>query len=204
MNINNIFESQDEYELQGHISFRGLPIDIENKKGSFRCGKDPNGKEWRNYMYNIYGRIRGTSTKADKEEIDVYVGDFKNAEYVYQIRQMKAPYYKKFDEYKYMLGFKNKGQAIEAYLKQYNDPGFFGGVEEIPFSEFKSKIKDYYDKTDEVIKCSNCGTKFHTKKQENVQRKYVCPNCEFDNNKTLNESVNLYYSIEQLLYKLEG
>ena len=48
----NIFEeSQDDYELQGKINFQGLIIDVENKKGSYRTGKDSNGKEWRTYMY---------------------------------------------------------------------------------------------------------------------------------------------------------
>lgn len=142
--MNNFFiESQDDYKLQGKINFNGLIIDIENKKGSIRKGKDPDGKEWSIKMNADYGRIRNTKTKSDKEEVDVYVLSNKNAKYVYQIKQMKAPKFEEFDEFKYILGASTPSEAIELYLKQYNDAGFFGDVKEIPFDEFKEKIDEY-------------------------------------------------------------
>lgn len=143
----NIFESQEEYELQGHMDFQGLTIDIENKKGTYRTGVDPNGKPWRTYMYCPYGRIRHTSTISDGEELDVYIGENKKSDKVYQIEQMKSPDFEEFDEYKYMLGFDNMGEAVEAYLKQYNDAGFLGTVREIPFKDFKEKIDEYISRS---------------------------------------------------------
>ena len=50
-----------------------------------------------------YGRIRNTKTKADKEELDVYVYSDNDSNFVYQVKQMKAPEFKEFDEYKYYL-----------------------------------------------------------------------------------------------------
>lgn len=140
-----IFESQDDYELQGKINFQGLIIDVENKKGSYRTGKDSNGKEWRTYMHFPYGRIRHTSTNSDEEEMDVYVGDNRKSDKVYQIKQMKSPKFEEFDEFKYMLGFDNVGEAVHAYLNQYDDVGYFGGVTEIPFKDFKEKIENFID-----------------------------------------------------------
>ncbi len=39
--------SGPEYKLQGHTTHQGLPIAIENAKGSVRKGVDPDGKKWR-------------------------------------------------------------------------------------------------------------------------------------------------------------
>lgn len=138
-------ESQEDYELQGKINFQGLTIDVENKKGSYRTGTSSGGKTWRTFMHYPYGRIRYTSTKSDDEEMDVYVGDDRKSDKVFQVKQMKTPKFEEFDEYKYMLGFDNSGDAVEAYLNQYDDAGYFGGITEIPFKDFKDKIDNYID-----------------------------------------------------------
>lgn len=144
--MNNFFiESQDDYKLQGKRNINGLIIDIENKKGSIRKGKDPDGKEWKIKMNADYGRIRNTSTNSDGEELDVYILDNKDSKYVYQIKQMKSPKFEEFDEFKYILCANNMGEAVNLYLKQYDNPGYFGGVTEIPFKDFKEKIENFID-----------------------------------------------------------
>lgn len=146
--MNNIFmEDQEEYKLQGHMDFRGLVIDIENKKGSIRSGKNPDGTTWETKMSADYGRIRNTSTSSDDEEMDVYVLSNKTAEYVYQVSQMKSPDFEEFDEFKYILGANSETDAVELYLRQYDDERFFGGIKEIPFKDFKEKIDEYISRS---------------------------------------------------------
>src|ERR1035441_9561218 len=113
-------ESQEDYELDQELDYRGLPLEIENKKGTYRTGKDPDGKSWRTFMRFSYGRIGNTKTKADQEEVDIYLGPDKTTKYVYQIYQLKKTAggnFKGFDEFKYMIGFSNKGDAVSAYLR---------------------------------------------------------------------------------------
>lgn len=136
-------ESQEEYELQGKYNWHGLIIDIENKKGTYRTGKDPDGSTWKTFMNADYGRIRDTKTKADKEELDVYIYSKDDSDFVYQIKQMKAPEFEKFDEHKYIVNCPDKKSAIKLYLKQYDDKRFYGGIVEIPTKDFISQIKSY-------------------------------------------------------------
>ena len=75
----------------------------------------------------------------------MYVGDNRKSDKVYQVKQMKSPKFEEFDEYKYMIGFDNQGEATEAYLNQYDDAGYFGGLTEIPFKDFKEKIESFID-----------------------------------------------------------
>jgi len=139
-------EDQDDFELQGKKKWHGLIIDIENKKGSIRSGKDADGSAWKIKMHADYGRIRGTKTKADQEELDVYVLSNGDAENVYQIKQMRAPNFEKFDEYKYILNANSPEEAKQLYLKQYDDKRFYGGMISIPTKDFVSQIKGYMTK----------------------------------------------------------
>jgi hypothetical protein len=41
-----------------------------------------------------------------------------------------------------MLGFDSEAAAKTAYLKQYDNPGFFGGLKKFPMNKFKQKILD--------------------------------------------------------------
>lgn len=128
------------YKLQGKASFQGLPISIENKAGSVRKGKDPNGHEWQTKMENDYGYIRLTEG-ADGEHVDCYIGPDKECEKVFVIHQVD-PYSKdrKYDEDKVMLGFDNAYDAKEAYQKHYDRPDFFGQMSEWKIENFKEKV----------------------------------------------------------------
>lgn len=128
------------FKLDGERKFRGLDIAIENAKGSTRKWHDPFGKETGStFMHYPYGYIRLTKG-TDGDHVDVYIGPDEDAENVFVIDQMKKPDFKTFDEQKVMLGFKSAADAKAAYLKQYNDPGFFGSMKSMPFEEFKMKV----------------------------------------------------------------
>lgn len=102
----------------GHIVINGMEITIENPKGSYRKGKDKNGKEWRNLMHNDYGYF--TKSKGyDGDAVDVFIGpDIDDYDKVYVVDQNSSK--REFDESKVMLGFKSKKEAKAAYLSNYS------------------------------------------------------------------------------------
>lgn len=132
--------AKSDHELQDKYVFQGLPISIENKKGSVRKWYDSNanntGQTKMHFDYGFINRTLGT----DGDNVDVYIGPNKDAETVYVVHQMKAPDFTKYDEDKTMLGFSSEKEAKEAYLKQYDDPKFFGSCTAMPVSEFKKKV----------------------------------------------------------------
>jgi hypothetical protein len=129
------------YKLQGKTEFQGLPVSIENKKGSVRKWYDPNAKEHGETKMNYdYGYIRGTMG-VDKDHVDCYLGSNPEAKRVYIVHQMKKPDFSKFDEDKCFLGFDSAEEAKAAYLKQYDDPRFFGSMSAVPIEKFKEKVK---------------------------------------------------------------
>lgn len=134
------------HKLQGRTAFRGLNISIENKKGTIRRGVDSDGHKWAIKMHYDYGYIRGTEG-VDGDHVDCYIGNNIDAKNVYIIHQ-KIPGTDKYDEDKCMLGFNTLADAKAAYLKQYDKPGFFGGVDTVPFELFKQKVlmKKYHGK----------------------------------------------------------
>ena len=134
------------HKLQGRTAFRGLNISIENKKGTIRRGVDSDGHKWAIKMHYDYGYIRGTEG-VDGDHVDCYIGDNIDAKNVYIIHQ-KIPGTDKYDEDKCMLGCDTLADAKAAYLKQYDKPGFFGGVDTVPFELFKQKVlmKKYHGK----------------------------------------------------------
>lgn len=153
--INELYNAGDDvkksltysgHKLHGKTSFRGLNISIENKKGTIRRGVDSDGHKWAIKMNYDYGYIRGTEG-VDDDHVDCYIGDNIDAKNVYIIHQ-KIPGTDKYDEDKCMLGFSTLADAKAAYLKQYDKPGFFGGVDTVPFELFKQKVlmKKYHGK----------------------------------------------------------
>lgn len=67
--VNPPAEYDRKYKLQDRIKWNGLDIGIENKKGTYRKGKDPDGKPWKTKMNYAYGRIGG-SKATDNEGVD--------------------------------------------------------------------------------------------------------------------------------------
>ena len=133
-------EYDHSYKLQGRMNWHGLQIGIENKKGSYRRGKDADGKPWETYMNFDYGRIGG-SKAVDNEGVDIYIGPDDTAERVYVVHQ-QDPFKKCYDEDKVMCNFPSKESAIESYLSQYDRPDFLGPVSEFTIPEFKTALKE--------------------------------------------------------------
>jgi hypothetical protein len=128
------------YKLAGKMIFQGLPVSIENAKGSVRKWYDPHNKqEGETKMRHAYGYIRGTKG-TDGDHVDCYIGPDKNAKQAFVVHQMKAPDFKKFDEDKVMLGFPSAEAARSAYMKQYDKPGFFGSMTPMSMEDFKEKV----------------------------------------------------------------
>lgn len=151
---------EKKFKLEDSYQFQGLPISIENKKGSKREGVDPDGHKWSVPMHFDYGYIRST-LGADDEGIDCYVGENRKAPHVYIVKQHKIEEVKKwgssycpqckehahdcacvefFDEDKVMIGFDNKEAAVDAYLKQYDSELFLGAVSTMSIDDFKAAI----------------------------------------------------------------
>lgn len=126
------------YKLQGRTNIQGLNIAIENRKGSVRKGVDRDKHEWRIKMKHPYGYIKGTNG-ADGEPVDAYVGPDKSAPDAYVVHQHKCDG-KGYDEDKVMLGFKNKKEAKEAYLKHYDDPKFLGPISKVSVERLKRLV----------------------------------------------------------------
>jgi len=133
-------EYDHAYKLQGKKNWHGLSIGIENKKGSYRRGKDADGKPWETYMNFDYGRIGG-SKAVDNEGVDIYMGPDDTAEMVYVVHQ-QDPFKKCYDEDKAMCNFPSKESAVEGYLSQYDRPDFLGPVSEFTIPEFKAALKE--------------------------------------------------------------
>jgi len=127
------------HKLQGKLDFQGLPISIENRKGSVRHWYDPlkdeHGETKMNYAY---GYIRATKGN-DGDSIDCYIGPNKDSTEVFVVHQ-NNPKTGKFDEDKCMLGFDSAEAAKTAYLGQYNDPKFFGSITEYDIEDFQDKV----------------------------------------------------------------
>lgn len=102
------------------VYWNEMPIRIENDKGSIRTGPvdEKTGKPaWQTKQQAHYGYIQG-STSADKEGVDVYIGDDDQAADAYVIDQL-TPDGQKFDEPKIVVGVKSEAEARALYLKHY-------------------------------------------------------------------------------------
>jgi phage gp29-like protein len=122
----------------------GLPIAIENPKGSTRywSERQPDGTErlGKTEMKHDYGYIEGHDG-GDGEALDAYVGPNPGAELVHVIHQKHAPDYQSWDEDKVMLGYDSADAARNAYLEHRDDPRAFGGMSTMPVDDFKAKLR---------------------------------------------------------------
>jgi len=126
-------------KLHYRTEFQGLPISIENRKGSKRYWYDPlKDEEGETKMNYAYGYIRSTEG-ADGDSIDVYIGDNKESTDVFVVHQ-NNPKTGDFDEDKVMLGFDTSADAKKAYLSQYDDPKFFGSITKMKIDDFQDKV----------------------------------------------------------------
>ena len=117
------------------IVYQGLPIVIENDKGSTRKWKNDEGQTGKVKMFYAYGYIKGT-VGVDGEGIDCFIGHNPYASNVYIITLGKDD-----REEKIMLGFDNKESARDAFLAHYQDQAYLGEMTEMPMYLFKSTLE---------------------------------------------------------------
>ncbi len=108
---------------KGHIRFHGLPITIENPKGSVRRGKDDTtGRKWKSVLAHPYGYMKGVQGK-DKDQIDVFIGPNPQSQQIYIVNQKanndQTLTEANFDEHKVMLGFDSQTEAMAGYEANY-------------------------------------------------------------------------------------
>lgn len=155
----------------GHVTIDGLRFTIENPKGSYRKGKDKNGKSWSVKMNNTYGYIRGAKS-VDGDEVDMYISDDPTTGNVYVIDQVNRD--GTFDEHKVMYGFKSYDNAKENYLANFED-GWqgLGKITEVSKDDFKKWLNSSYRKRkpfSEYVKIEQLGTTKGRKQiKENVE-----------------------------------
>lgn len=128
------------HRLQGKTTYMGLPVSIENERGSLRIGVNESGEEWRTFMHMPYGYVRG-SEGTDGDRVDVYIGPHQTSERVFIVHQ-NDPDTGEYDEDKVLLGFDNRVEARKAYERQYDRSGFFGSITEVDIDEFKAMLKE--------------------------------------------------------------
>ncbi len=101
---------------KGHTRIHGLPVTLENPKGSTRSGTDRGGKSWSVTMKHDYGYINRTEGK-DGDHVDVFIGPEPETELIYVVNQTTSA--GTFDEHKCLFGFPNEAKAKEGYLANY-------------------------------------------------------------------------------------
>lgn len=135
------------------VCVNGVCVDIEWTNGSIRYYDDTCFKT---LMTADYGYLKHT-TGADGDKLDVYVGRNHESKKVFKLTQVK-PATGKFDELKWCIGFDDIGEAKLCYLEMM-PAEFFGKIEEVPWSEFFSKVPKSI-----IIKKSQHGEGHHCTK----------------------------------------
>jgi phage gp29-like protein len=162
-------------------TFAGLPIAIENPVGSIRQWKGHDGKAGATRMKHDYGFIEG-HLSGDDEPLDCYLGPNPNATHVYNIHQLLAPDFKRWDEDKAMIGFDSEADARAAYAAHRDDgERAIDTVSVIPIERFKARLKRRKPDSTSKIRASQdlarslmaltrdvAGRKKHAEYQEDV------------------------------------
>lgn len=131
---------------KGHLSYRGLPISIENAKGSKRREKDKTGESIAIKMPAAYGYIRGT-IGADNMQVDCYLGKHPESDIVWIVDQDKFDVNgddKGFDEHKVMLAYSKLKKAMKDYLASHFDGlghDRMSAVTQMTYAELKAWLK---------------------------------------------------------------
>ena len=141
-----------------HISFQGLPISIENRKGETRSGTGPDGRKWSVKLPYDYGYIKRTEG-ADGDHVDVCIGPDHQSDHVFIVDQQDH-HTGKFDEHKVLLGYRTKSEAEHAYHGGFSDgkgPLRMKSMVTMPMAQFKLWLK-------------HCDTKKLVKGQSHIER----------------------------------
>lgn len=127
---------------KSHFVFHGLPVTMENPKGSIRRGVSKSGHSWHVKMPYDYGYIKRTEG-ADGDHVDVCIGPDVNSDAVFIVDQKNADN-GKFDEHKVMLGYPDLESAKAAYVSGFSDgrgKNRMGPIVRMTMDEFKKWLK---------------------------------------------------------------
>lgn len=138
-------KEEPDHPYHGFLDVQGIPVHVENKRGSVRRGPG-----WKTKMGHHYGEIRG-SKGADGDAVDAYIGRNHDSPLVVVVHQ-KAPGSTEYDEDKVMLGFDRIVDALKAYRDQYDKPGFYGTHTAMSVPEFKRMLEKHGSKGRKLTK----------------------------------------------------
>lgn len=133
--IQEEMDLQKAFKLQGNVTIQGIPIAIENRKGSKRVWKDAQGNTGETRMQYAYGYVKGTQG-LDGDGMDVFVGPNPQAANVYIVHQQN-PDVGTYDEEKVMIGFSDPHRALAAYRAHYDRGDFDLTVTPMEVDQFK-------------------------------------------------------------------
>lgn len=122
----------------GHIRLYGMPISIENPKGSKRVYKKEDGTTGYNIMKAHYGYFKLTDGKGkDGDAVDVFVGPYYDKyDKIFVVDQNAKD--GSFDESKVMIGYRDIDSAKNAYMSNYGkDWKGFRCITGVPITVFK-------------------------------------------------------------------
>jgi len=124
---------------KGRFTWNGMPIVIENPRGSTRRGVSSSGEIWRQEMTAHYGYISGTEG-SDGDQVDVFMGKYPDSELVFVVNQIDQST-GQFDELKVILGETNLKKAKALYLSNYSKGWKCGDIEPMTISQFKAMLE---------------------------------------------------------------
>lgn len=143
MNLGAICELQANRRLDGRLLYQGLPISVENRKGSVRKGRCEKGKPhtcWKTKMTAHYGYLKGVDG-VDGDSLDCFIGPDPNAATAYIVVTKKVPDFEQDDEHKVMLGYNSAKAAKAALIENYGgDARHFGSMTAMPMERFKERV----------------------------------------------------------------
>jgi 5'(3')-deoxyribonucleotidase len=123
---------------KGRFVIKGIPVVIENPKGSVRWGIGENGRKWFSKMKSHYGYIQHKGEAIDGDKVDVFIGDNFSNNKVFVVNQ---GFNNLFDEHKILLGFTDINTAKESYLACYEKGWEKNIISIIPTNT--KKLKDW-------------------------------------------------------------
>lgn len=138
--IKSFFLAKANHKLHYRTNFQGMPIGIENRRGSWRHWKDVNGTTGKTKLKDPYGYLNGTKGN-DGDAVDVFLGSNPNATHAFVVRQVN-PNTGAYDEDKCVLGVDSVEEARGLYLRNYDQHGplKLGRIDQYPMHEFRSKV----------------------------------------------------------------
>ena len=100
-----------------HESVHGVPVAIENRKGSTRIREDSGASK----MAADYGQIlREHGPDHDHKNTDTFVGPHKDSDRVFVVNQ-QHPHSGRFNEHKVLLGYNDRAHALRDYVHSFSD-----------------------------------------------------------------------------------